>query len=133
VLGSDGRWHFTGGCEPRPPLDDAWFGESAKSAALIVSMCFGLPDGEPGSGGAWADVLDYQPTPGSRYCRLNSTKYYRHTGWLDFSAAGALHDTTSGEQRNVIVSIFNYGALRSICKVPLNASGSVSSWYGDYA
>ena len=21
VLGSDGRWHFTGGCEPAPALD----------------------------------------------------------------------------------------------------------------
>lgn len=136
VLGSDGRWHYTGGCEPRPTLDDAWFGESAKSTGLVVSICYGLPDGQPGDGGsAWADVLDYETAPGSRFCRLNSTRYYRHVGALNFSAPEAAKNVSAGTKRYVTVSLFNYGALRSLCRVPLDSAGRarIELGVGDYA
>lgn len=138
VLGSDGRWHFTGGCEPRPTLDDAWFGESAKSAGLVVSICFGLPEGRPGEAGAspaWADVLDYETAAGARYCRLNSTRYYRRVGALDFRAPPAAADIAAGTRHYITVSLFNYGALRSLCRVPLDGAGRarIELGVGDYA
>jgi hypothetical protein len=144
VYGSDGRWHYTGGCEPAPTLDDAWFGQSVKSAALIVSPTFGLPEELP-SGGAYpdgrpSDLLDWQAAAGARYSRVNSTSFYRQTGVLrvrfeafesDFASTGllgraeALLAPINGVPHSYTMSIhvFNYGALRSIAKVKLDPEG----------
>src|SRR5690606_36912714 len=46
VLGSDGAWHFVGAAEPADKLDSAWFEGAARRAPLVVSICFGLPEGE---------------------------------------------------------------------------------------
>lgn len=113
VFGSDGRWHYTGGCEPADKLDDAWFNGAVKNAPLICSMAFGVPDIRDDS------VLSVEDSIGARYTRFNSTAFYRDTGLLSVEIP-----TVAGENDySVTVHVFNYGALRSIAKVPLDTEG----------
>jgi hypothetical protein len=118
VLGSDGRWHYLGACEPSPKLDDAWFNAAVKNAPLIVSTCFGLPEtaaahtGQPQLTSGGEEVLVLQNMPGARYCQLNSTGNYRRIERL------ALEARTLNEGARLGVYVFNYGALRLIIRVP---------------
>jgi hypothetical protein len=126
VYGSDGRWHFTGGCEPRPTMDDAWFGQTARNAPLIVSVCFGLPGtAEPGGGAPKVDesgeeVLSVKDAPGARFCLINSTPFYRHTGKL----------IVEGGSGKLSVYVFNFGALRLIARVDFDGSSVVGVTLG---
>jgi hypothetical protein len=117
VYGSDGRWHFTGGCEPKDTLDQAWFAKAVHNAPLIVSMCFGLPGEKRG------DVLSIGDAPGARYCSLNSTSFYRQTGWLELYVPQARGGDEDGEPYEVVVHVFNFGALRRIAYVKLDENG----------
>lgn len=36
----DGKWHYSGACEPEPVLDKGWFTAAASRAMLIHSRCF---------------------------------------------------------------------------------------------
>jgi hypothetical protein len=118
VLGSDGKWHYTGGCEPADRLDQAWFGQAVKQAPIIISPCFGIPDDTSGM-----EVLRLEKTPGARYCLINSTANYRETGVLDIQplidtggdAAKVL--AAQREGFDIHVEVFNYGALREIARV----------------
>jgi hypothetical protein len=111
VLGSDGRWHFAGGCEPAEKLDQAWFGDTVKQAPLICSMCFGLPAADaPG-------LLRYETAPGARWAQFNSTPEYRQTGRVEVSVPGA----TAGDF--LYVYVYNYGALRGLAKLTLDEQG----------
>lgn len=113
VYGSDGRWHYTGGCEPRDQLDDAWFNGAVKNAPLVCSMAFGIPDERDES------VLSVEETVGARYTRFNSTAFYRDTGLLAVEVP-----TVAGENDfHVNIHVFNFGALRQIASVPLDADG----------
>lgn len=118
VMGSDLNWHYTGGCEPRPVLDDAWFNQTVKNAPLVVSVSFGLPASTELRGGLFyenenqEEILSQQLVPGARYCLLNSTARYRGTGRIVMYAPGAAADAKMG------VYVFNYGALRLIARVP---------------
>ncbi|MEZ5337253.1 MAG: transglutaminase-like domain-containing protein [bacterium] len=113
VLGSDGNWHYTGGCEPRDQLDDAWFNGAVKNAPLICSMAFGVPDTLDDS------VLEVERTVGARYTRFNSTAFYRDTGLLSVEVPTAAGSTDA----HVSVHVFNFGALRQIAHVQLDSQG----------
>ncbi|MCB1217771.1 transglutaminase domain-containing protein [bacterium] len=113
VLGSDGNWHYTGGCEPRDQLDDAWFNGAVKNAPLICSMAFGVPDTLDDS------VLEVDRTVGARYTRFNSTSFYRDTGLLSVEVPTAAGSTNA----HVSVHVFNFGALRQIAHVQLDSQG----------
>jgi hypothetical protein len=133
VLGSDGRWHYTGGCEPHPVLDDAWFNQSVKNAPLVVSVSFGTPgstetrDGQAAVNESGEEILNAQDAPGARYCTLNSTMRYRRTGRLTVEAPGATGDSRLG------IYVFNYGALRLIARAPYkNGVASITLGPGAY-
>ena len=125
VYGSDGRWHYCGGAEPAPTLDNAWFGDAVKSAPVILSPCFGLP----GAGEPAESVLSQQDTIGARYCLINSTRFYRKTGWIEI-AVPLIKRSTPGYLN---VCVFNYGALRSVAKLQLTSDlVRVELGAGDY-
>jgi hypothetical protein len=107
---ADGRWHYTGACEPRDSLNAAWFDDAVKRAALIYSKPYGIPAGES----VESRDGDY---------RINSTSIYADVGTL------AVHlPAYEGykELTKVHVSVFNYGALRSIASEELDESGSAT-------
>jgi hypothetical protein len=133
VMGSDGRWHYTGGCEPRPVLDDAWFNETVKNAPLVVSVSFGLPGSTELRGGvapvneSGEEILFAQDIPGASYCLLNSTARYRQTGRVTVEASGTIESARLG------VYVFNYGALRLIARTPYqNGVASIALGPGTY-
>ena len=136
VLGSDGRWHFTGACEPRPTLDDAWFGDAVKQAPLIVSVCYGGPGATGLSGGALTvnelgeEVLSMKSAPGARYCLINNTASYRPTGMLTVEGPAS----STAEPQFLTLSVFNFGALRQIAKLEFSPGGraAVSLGAGTY-
>ena len=113
VFGSDGLWHYTGGCEPQDQLDDAWFNGAVKNAPLVCSMAFGIPDTRDET------VLEVEETVGARYTRFNSTAFYRDTGLLTVEVPTA----AGSEEAHVTVHVFNFGALRQIARVKLDSQG----------
>jgi hypothetical protein len=133
VLGSDGRWHFTGACEPAPTLDSAWFGTSVKNAPLIASVSYGLPGSTDLRWGSVIvneceeEVLSLQDAPGARFCLLNSTANYRQTGRITLEA------DVQNETARLGVYVFNYGALRLIARVPYRlGAASIALGPGTY-
>jgi hypothetical protein len=149
IYGSDGRWHYTGGAEPAATLDDAWFGGAVKSAPIILSPCFGLPGVDEQHSG----VLDIQGTVGARFCRINTTQYYRKVGTLRIEVSGLASPPDYIDYKLIHpprgdwmapkapdtrvyyanISVFNYGALRSIAKLDLfNGNATVALGAGDY-
>lgn len=125
VLGSDGRWHYVGGCEPRDILDDAWYNTAVKRAPIVGSRCFGLPE-EMGP-----EVLRYNDEPGARYCQINSISFYRSTSVLRvelLNAVSAMSDPDRSYKADdsidhwLYVYVFNFGALRPIVKVLVDDS-----------
>jgi len=128
VLGSDGRWHYVGGCEPRDSLDDAWYNTAVKRAPIVGSRCFGLPE-EMGP-----EVLRYNDKPGARYCQINSISFYRSTGVLRvelLNAVSAMSDPDRSYKADdsidywLYVYVFNFGALRPIVKMQVDDTCSV--------
>ncbi len=133
VLGSDGRWHYTGACEPAPQLDSAWFDSTVKNAPLVVSVCYGLPGSTDLRWGSVTvneseeEVLSLQDAPGARFCLLNSTANYRQTGRITLEA-----DVPNAAAR-LGVYVFNYGALRLIARVPYRmGAASIALGPGTY-
>ncbi|MDQ3024506.1 MAG: transglutaminase-like domain-containing protein [bacterium] len=146
IYGSDGRWHYCGGAEPAATLDDAWFSGAVKSAPLILSPCFGLP----GEDEQLSDVLGMEATVGARFCQINTTQHYRKVGILLIEVRGfegppdykvkhppkgdwmaPKSSDSLGYYANI--SVFNYGALRSIAKLDLfSGNATVALGAGDY-
>lgn len=123
VYAEDGRFHYTGGCEPAPTLDNAWFGESAKQCSIVISPCFGLPQMDSASGRPMVDgmeVLSFQSTVGARFCQINTTPYYRQTSRLSVQ----LEPLADGSlPKAVYVHVYNYGCMRQVAKVSVNEQG----------
>jgi hypothetical protein len=123
VYAEDGRFHYTGGCEPAPTLDNAWFGEMAKQCSVVISPCFGLPETDSAGGLLTVDgleVLNSQVTIGARFCQINSTPVYRQTGKLKVLVPPSKSGPPPGW---VYVNLFNYGCLRQVAKVNVDAFG----------
>jgi hypothetical protein len=113
----DGRWHYTGACEPRDRLDDAWFSGPAGEAALVLSAVFG----EPAAG---EDVYRDE----ERFALVNSTRRYGTTGAMEVTCL------TGGRpegERSVVVSLWNFGALRGIARLETDADGRAVIALGD--
>jgi hypothetical protein len=106
----DGRWHYTGACEPRDCLDDAWFNDRVKDAPLVLSAVMGsAAEGE--------DVYREK----ERYSLVNSTANYAATGRL------SVHVSEGGgpaSEEDVTVSVWNFGALRAIARLETDTEGA---------
>jgi hypothetical protein len=106
----DGRWHYTGACEPRDCLDDAWFNERVRTASLVLSAVMGsAAEGE--------DVYRTE----ERFALVNSTPNYASTGSLSVS----VRENGSGAVgAKVTVSVWNFGALRAIARLETGEEGT---------
>ncbi len=96
-LYADGAWHYAGSCEPAPSLDNAWFSNTARRAAVILSAAFGVPPKE-------GDIL-YRER--ENYALINSFPNYA----VD---PAVVEVTTNAESTDVYLAVFNFGALRPI-------------------
>ena len=113
----DSEWHYTGACEPRDELDDAWFSEPVKGAALVMSSVVGAPA-----------VSDEVYREEDRYSLVNSTRNYFKPGAVEVTVSRdgrPVHDVP------VTVSLWNFGALRAIARNDTDESGLVRLTIGD--
>jgi hypothetical protein len=108
----EGKWYYTGACEPKDSLNDAWFSKSVKRAALVFSKPYGIPESEPGL---------YLAREGD--WRINSTDVYLETGQVDLSLTRAGREVPDTEIR---FAVFNFGSLRPIAKVTTDKEGKCS-------
>ncbi len=106
-LWADGKWHFSGSCEPKPSLNDAWFNTAATRAAVIMSSAFGVPGG---------DEILYRKS--EHYAMINSTPHY-------IENPARLVVETERESTDVFLAVFNFGALRPIMRLNTGDSTSV--------
>lgn len=105
----DGDWHYTGACEPRDALDDAWFNERVRGAALVLSSVYGEP--APGD-----EVYREE----ERYSLVNSIRHYADAGTLSVTVVNAGRPE---EDVPVTVSVWNFGALRAIARRETDGRG----------
>ena len=117
---ADGKWYYTGACEPRDSLNSAWFDDAVKKAALVYSKPYGAPLSEKGL----VEVRegDY---------RINSTAIYTDVATLQVHVPAA---SASQEASDVHISVFNYGGLRSIASAKLD-DGAIATFelgFGSY-
>jgi len=115
-LWADGDWHYSGSCEPKPSLDNAWFNNTAKRAAVIMSSAFGVPQ---------TDEELYRVR--DHYAIINSMPNY-------IEEPSFLIVDTDSESTDVYIAVFNFGALRPIMRQNTGDSTSVSftMGYGDF-
>jgi hypothetical protein len=113
----DSDWHYTGACEPRDELDDAWFNESVKGAALVMSSVTGSP--------AETDEVYREE---ERYSLVNSTRHYVEPGLLEVSV---VQHGMPAVDVSVNVSLWNFGALRAIARDETDSAGRVRLSIGD--
>ncbi len=95
---ADGGWHYMGGCEPKPSLDDAWFTNAAGRAMLVVSTAYGDYQGDE-------PVLKRYP----RSTLINSTAVYGPTHEIKLSLVN--RKGRPAPDKRFVFSLFNYGAL----------------------
>lgn len=113
----DGDWHYAGACEPSDRLDDAWFNDSVKGAALVCSSVFGPPaEGE--------DVYREE----ERYSIVNSVSHYLEPGTLKAVVTAAGRPARGVP---VTVSVWNFGALRAIARRETDDEGEIDLRLGD--
>ena len=108
----DGDWHYTGACEPRDALDDAWFNDRVRGAALVLSSVYGAA------------------TPGEEIYReeersslVNSISHYAEPGTLSVVVTERGAPSVDAP---VTISVWNFGALRAIARINTDASGSAA-------
>jgi len=112
-----GDWHYAGACEPSDRLDDAWFNNSVKGAALVCSSVFGPPV-------AGEDVYREE----ERFSIVNSVGHYLAPGSL-VATVTARGRPASGVP--VTVSVWNFGALRAIARRETDNEGAIDLRLGD--
>lgn len=113
---SNGKWYYLGGGEPQTELNNAWFNHEARRAMMVRSVAFGaMPEG-----GSATDEVLYKN--GTDFALLNSTPNYTRVGTLKIRV---LQDGLPAPGIPVHLSVFNYGALRSIAKQITDETGRV--------
>jgi hypothetical protein len=113
----DGSWHYAGACEPSDRLDDAWFNESVKGAALVCSSVFGpAAEGE--------DVYREE----ERFSIVNSIGHYLEPGTL---VATVSEGGRAAPGIPVTVAVWNFGGLRAIARRESDESGEIEIRLGD--
>lgn len=141
VWGSDGKWHLEGQYGPDENRDSVWFADRAKEAALVVSVCYGLPGAVTERDGVLysdtgEEVLNIKREAGARYCTLNSMRDYRPVQRVRIVAhpGGGDVNPASGKPYKLCAYVFNYGGLRSVARVEFSTAGTavLTLGAGDY-
>ncbi|MFH1514146.1 MAG: transglutaminase domain-containing protein, partial [bacterium] len=120
-----GKWNFLGACEYAPSLDQAWFVNPAKRAALVMSVPFGLPDKET----TVEEIYRYADYLPDRYAIINSTSFYTVPGSLEVTVVDKNDEPM--KEANVLVYVFNFGALRPIAKLVTDENGVAQITIGE--
>jgi hypothetical protein len=115
----DGDWHYTGACEPRSALDDAWFNDRVGSAALVLSSVYGA---------ATPEEEIYRTE--ERSSLVNSISNYAEAGTLSVVVT---EKGVPAVDTPVTVSVWNFGALRAIARLDTDTSGSTTISLGEGA
>ncbi|MFW5652707.1 MAG: transglutaminase domain-containing protein, partial [Planctomycetota bacterium] len=101
---ADGHWYYTGGCEPRASLDNAWFNGAAQRAGIVVSRMFGDPTMFP--------TGEVVAIAGRDSAVVNSTAVYARTGEVELVVTDASGEPVA--DCPVAINAFNFGAFRSL-------------------
>ena len=130
VYCSDGAWHMADSGAIVGFSGTSWVTPTAKGAPIVCSMCFGLPgEGEAG------ELVNSRGSVGARYAMLNSIDAYRTTARLNIDFNNCLDAAdpppaldADGEEieYKVYVHVFNYGALRSVARLPVGTDWTAS-------
>ncbi len=115
---ADGAWHYMGGCEPKPELDDAWFTKAAGRAMLVVSTAYGEYYGDEPA------LRRYE-----RSTLLNSTGVYGATRTIDLTLLNA--EAEPLDDKRIIFSLFNYGSFMPAAALYTNEEGKCSMVCGN--
>lgn len=113
-------WKYTGAAEPADRLNEAWFTDPARRAALVLAAKQG--DALPGE-------RLYKSAP--RYSLINVTEHYTSASIATISLT---EKRKPAPERQVYINLFNYGALRPIAKLQTDERGiaCVALGKGDY-
>ncbi len=113
----DGDWHYTGACEPRDQLDDAWFNDRVQGAALVLSSTCG--SAVPGE-----EIYREE----ERSSLINSISHYAEPGTLSLIVT---KQDAPAIDVPATVSVWNFGALRAIARMDTDASGRAALSLGE--
>lgn len=116
---ADGRWQYTGACEPQSKLCVAWFDAPVKRTGLVLTESFGQPEDGKNI---------YKKGQGE--AMLNVTPTYARTGTLKVKVMS--QDKPQGKAL-VWVSVFNFGGLRAISKRECDVQGEMTLEMGQGA
>ncbi len=108
------KWAFLGAAEPASTLNEAWFKNTVKGAALVYSSCFGPAEDEE-------EIYRRE----KNYSIINSTRnYVRHPARLTIT----LKDCKNKMIKNcpIYIYLFNFGALRPIARLLSNENGTAT-------
>ncbi len=108
------RWSYLGACEPAPTLNQAWFSNTVKKAALVYASCFG-------SGLQSEEIYRRE----SNAAIVNVTaQYVTNPCTLEVLAQNATSEPLT--QTPVHVYVFNFGGLRPIARLVTGQDGRVA-------
>ncbi|HEX9745955.1 MAG TPA: transglutaminase domain-containing protein [bacterium] len=103
-MNSDGEWY----------QKDGWINIPTQRTNFIFSVPFGIPENDP-------HIYRTDDKPGSRYSILNSIGNYRDTCVLNISVIDESGNPVG--DTNVVLSVYNWGALRSVARGKTDENG----------
>lgn len=114
-------WKYAGACEPADCLNQAWFTEPVKRASLVLASR---------QGQAQPDESLYRSS--EHYSLINVTGNYAAVSPLRIKLMNGSQPVV---QKDVFVSVFNFGSLRSVARVKTDSLGQAGLQLGkgDYA
>ncbi|MCF8370976.1 MAG: transglutaminase-like domain-containing protein [Bacteroidales bacterium] len=107
---ADGEWHFLGGCEPAPQLDQGWFSEPARRAMLVHTKAFGAYSGP--------EEIIHQ---NNQYSELNVLSRYAETKKIFVKVHNKKN--TPIEKCQVDFGLYNYAEFFLLASLSTDKSG----------
>ena len=107
---ANGEWHFLGGCEPSPQLNQGWFAEPARRAMLVHTKAFGAYDGP--------EEIIHQK---EQYSELNVLERYAETKTIHVSVIDQNKENIENAQ--VDFGLYNYAEFFPIASLQTNNRG----------
>ncbi len=104
-------WSYVGAAEPKERLNKAWFDDTVKRASFVFAFDYGIPRDKSNL---------YKTIRG--HSIINSTSIYTDTGELRVDVSDGKQTVKKAE---VVISVFNFGALRKIAVRETDKNGRV--------